>query len=75
MRTTLQLEDDVVAAVRQLREAEHIGLSDAVNRLARLGVASMQHGGEPSAFVQVTHDLGLMIDVANVAEALERLEP
>jgi len=33
MRTTVDLDDDVAAAIDQLRRGASVGLSDAVNRL------------------------------------------
>ena len=37
MRTTVNLDDDVAAEAERLKRAEGIGLSEAVNRLARAG--------------------------------------
>lgn len=72
MRTTVRLDDDVLAAAEQLRRERHMGLSEAVNELARAGLA--RAGGERKPFRQRTADLGLRIDVTNVAEALELLD-
>jgi Arc/MetJ family transcription regulator len=71
MRTTLSLDDDVVAAVQRIREERHIGLSDAVNDLIRAGLAAPTRR---TAFRQRTANLGLRVDVSNVADALERLD-
>jgi len=71
MRTTITLDDDVAVAVEQMRKRHGIGLSDAVNRLARAGLMAPRSKGE---FRQRTRPLGLRIDVTNVAEALEILE-
>jgi hypothetical protein len=71
MRTTVRLDPDVAAAAEQLRREKHIGLSDAVNELARAGLRKRPH---PTPFQQRTVDLGLRIDVSNVAEALEQLD-
>jgi hypothetical protein len=71
MRTTVTLDDDVAAAVRQLREERHIGPCEAINELARAGLRRRQ---ERQVFKQNSFDLGLRIDVSNVAEALELLE-
>ncbi len=71
MRTTITLDDDVAAAVERLRRERGLGLSEALNELARAGLAA-----KPSrrAFRQKTHPMGARIDVSNVAEALELLE-
>ncbi len=75
MRTTISLDDDIQAAVERIRREEGIGLSEAVNRLARGGLAA-RTGGSAHAepFVQKTARLGIRIDVASVADALERLD-
>jgi hypothetical protein len=39
MRTTVLLDDDVAAAVQRMRAERNIGLSEAVNELARAGLA------------------------------------
>lgn len=72
MRTTVNLADDVAAAVEQLRRERSLGLSEAVNELARNGLTHQT--APPSHFVQRTHKLGLTIDVTDVAEALEQIE-
>ena len=71
MRTTLRLDDDVLAAAERLRRERHIGLSEAVNELARVG---MQRHHQPRAFRQRTQALGLRVDASNVAEALDLLD-
>lgn len=71
MRTTINLDDDVSAAIEQLRKKANLGVSEAVNQLIRRGL-NAQKKRQP--FVQRTRSLGLRIDVTNVAEALELLE-
>jgi Arc/MetJ family transcription regulator len=71
MRTTVQLDDDVAAAVEQVRRERDVGLSEAVNQLVRRGLRR-QPARQP--FLQRTAELGRMIDVSNVAEALEQLD-
>jgi hypothetical protein len=71
MRTTVTLADDVAAAVDKLRRERSIGLSEAVNELARAGVNRPR---EHAPFRQETHDLGEGIDVSNVADAIETLD-
>lgn len=71
MRTTLNLADDVVAAVERVRHDRSIGLSEAVNDLVRAGLA---HQSPAPSFRQETHDLGPGIDFANVADAIETLD-
>jgi Arc/MetJ family transcription regulator len=71
VRTTLSLDDDVAAAVQRLRDERHIGLSDAVNELIRAGLAAP---ARRVTFRQRTANMGLRIDVSNVADALEHLD-
>ncbi|WP_198009137.1 hypothetical protein [Actinomyces sp. oral taxon 849] len=39
MRTTMRLDPEVAAAAKHLRRKHHIGLGEAVNELARAGLA------------------------------------
>ena len=73
MRTTLTLADDVAAAVERLRRERAIGMSDAVNELIRAGLAS-QNQATRAPFRQKSYDLGVYINIDNVAEALETLD-
>lgn len=73
MRTTVTLADDVAAELDRLRRERSIGVSEALNELARAGMIRKK---EPrKKFVQQTYNLGEeLIDVTNVAEALEQAE-
>jgi metal-responsive CopG/Arc/MetJ family transcriptional regulator len=71
MRTTVRLDDDVAAALDRLRRERGLRLSEAVNELIRAG---LRRSPRRSRFRQRTRDLGLRMDVTNVAEALEQLE-
>jgi hypothetical protein len=71
MRTTVTLAKDVAAAVRRLQRERGVGVSEAINRLARAGLSVK---GPPAAFRQRSADIGLRVDVTNVAEALEVLD-
>lgn len=72
MRTTISLDPDVAAAVGELRKARNIGLSAALNELARAGLATTSTTRR--RFVQRSVAMGAGIDVSNVAETLELLE-
>lgn len=65
-------DDDIAAAIEQIRREASIGLSEAVNRLIRAGL--LAESPDRQSFVQRTQSLGLKIDVANTAEALDTLE-
>lgn len=73
MRTTVTLDDDVAAAVRDLRRTRGMGPSEALNELARRGLAVRDDEVPP--FVQRTSDLGRarlpLDDIAGLLDALE----
>lgn len=73
MRTTLSLEPDVAAEVERLRREEGLGLSAAVNRLARSGMSA---GGpaELPTFRQFTAPLGARVSLDNIGDVLELLD-
>jgi hypothetical protein len=72
MRTTVKLDDDVAAAVEQLRRERGIGISSALNELVRRGLAQ---GGVPRPrFAQQTSSGGPLIDLTDVAGTLELLD-
>ena len=72
MRTTVTLADDVTAAVEQLRRERAIGVSEAINELARTGLAAKS---PRRPFVQRTADMGeAYVDYTNVWEAIEALD-
>ena len=71
MRTTVTLEDDVAAAVEGLRSSDGIGVSDAVNRLVRDGLA---RPAPSKPYVHQSYDMGLKVDVTNIGEVLGWLD-
>ncbi len=71
MRTTVTLYDDVVKAIDRLRRERSLGLSEAVNELIRAGLRTRP---AKRRFRQRSQDVGLRLDVTNVAEAMELLE-
>lgn len=71
MRTTIRLDPEVEAAAEKLRQQRNIGLGEAVNILARAGLARK---GKTTPFRQRTAIVGLTVDVTDVAETLELLD-
>lgn len=71
MRTTVNLDDDVAIAIDRLRREQGVGVSEAVNRLARAG---LRHKPKRAPFRQRSASIGVQVDVTNVAEALETLD-
>ena len=71
MRTTIRLDDDVAAALERVRRERGLGLSAAINELVRAGLGASR---PRRAFRQRSHDLGLRVDVSNVAEVLDLLD-
>lgn len=73
MRTTVTLDAEVAAAVEQLRRKEHIGVSEAINTLARRGLL-VEERQSRKPFRTPTYPLGIKIDISCVADALEQIE-
>lgn len=71
MRTTVLLDDDTAAAIQKLRKEQGKGVSEAINELIRRG---LRPAPASERFVQQTYRLGAMIDVSNIADAIETLE-
>lgn len=71
MRTTVTLDADVAAAVERLRRERGLGVSGAINELARRGLA-IPAQREP--FVQSTSRGDALIDVTDVSDVLETLD-
>lgn len=73
MRTTVKLDDDVAKAVETLRRERGLGLSAAVNELARRGLSA--ESGPASSFEQRVSAMGRpRIPLDDIGTALEILE-
>ncbi|MGH3588483.1 MAG: ribbon-helix-helix protein, CopG family [Pseudonocardia sp.] len=71
MRTTVSLDDDIAAAVEQLRKERGLGVSSALNELARRGLA--QAIPKPR-FVQQTSSGGSRLELTDIADILDLLD-
>jgi hypothetical protein len=71
MRTTISLDPDIEAEVERLRRQEGLGVSEAVNTLARRGMVPI-HQQPPYEFKP--RPLQALIDLTNIAEVLEIIE-
>lgn len=72
MRTTVNIAADVEAEIERLRREEGLGISEAINVLARRGMAA---AGPRRGRVRVKPtDLGMRMDATNVADVLEVLD-
>jgi hypothetical protein len=71
MRTTINLDDDVASEVAKLQRERGIGLSAAVNELARAG---FQTARPDFRYEHVSHDMGALVDLSDVADVLELLD-
>ena len=72
MRTTLRLDDDVAAEIQRLRREEGLGLSEAVNRLIRAGMAASPR--QPTPYRHESRDIGLKVDVTDIGAVLDLLD-
>lgn len=71
MRTTIDLADDVAAAVEKARRERGIGLSEAVNDLVRAGLLPRE---QHVPIDPPSYNMGAKVDLANIGEVLELLD-
>lgn len=71
MRTTVTLDEDVAAEIRRLSRTEGIGISEALNRLARAGAAAPRPA---SRYRARSAELGLRLSVDDIGAVLELLD-
>lgn len=71
MRTTVNLDPDVASEVARLQRERGLGLSAAVNELARAGF-SRPRGDY--AYTPPSFDLGLQVDISDIGGVLELLD-
>ncbi|WP_326548660.1 CopG family transcriptional regulator [Mycolicibacterium sp. ND9-15] len=72
MRTTVVIDSDVAAEIERLRR-EGMGLSEALNLLARRGM-SRSPASKPAKYRHRTSRIGLKVDVTNIADVLDLLD-
>ncbi len=72
MRTTVSLDRDTEAAVRDLRAAEHLGLSEAVNELIRRGMTIRTK--PDTVFRSPKFKMHAKLDYTNTGEVLDMLD-
>lgn len=72
MRTTITVAPDVAAELDRLRREEGLGPSDALNALARRGMAARTE--PPKPYLHRSSDLGLKVDVHDIGGVLELLD-
>ncbi|MFI0432363.1 MAG: CopG family transcriptional regulator [Candidatus Nanopelagicales bacterium] len=72
MRTTYTPAPDVEAEIRRLRKELGIGVSEAINMLARRG---MMAGGQPrQRFHQRSASMGAKIPIDDIGAVLDQLD-
>lgn len=72
MRTTVVIDSDVAAEIERLRR-EGLGLSEALNLLARRGM-TREPAAERAEYKHRTSRIGLKVDVTNVVDVLDLLD-
>lgn len=72
MRTTITVAEDVAAEMERLRRQEGLGPSDALNLLARRGMARARL--PRIRYVHASDALGLRVDVSNIGDVLDLLD-
>ena len=73
MRTTYTPSADVEAEIRRLRKELGIGVSEAINLLARRGIASGTHT-PAQRFQQKSKAMGAKLPVDDIGAVLEQLD-
>jgi Arc/MetJ family transcription regulator len=71
MRTTINLDDDVASEVAKLQRERGLGLSAAVNELARAGFRTAR---QEYNYEHVSYDMGALVDLSDVADVLDLLD-
>ncbi len=71
MRTTISLDPDIEVEVERLRRQQGLGLSEAVNTLARRGLTPHKR---QTPYRMKPRALGARIDVTNIGEVLDLLD-
>jgi hypothetical protein len=71
VRTTINLDDDVASEVAKLQRERGLGLSAAVNELARAG---FQAARQEFRYEHISRDMGALVDLSDVADVLELLD-
>jgi Arc/MetJ family transcription regulator len=71
VRTTVTLDDDVVAVIERVRASTGVGLSEAVNTLVRRAVA---HRSPSEPFRLRSASLGQRVDLGDVVAVLDLLD-
>ena len=72
MRTTYSPAPDVAAEIARVRREEGVGLSEAIDILARRGMAA--GGQRPEQFRQRSARLNRRLDVTNIGDVLDVLD-
>lgn len=72
MRTTVVIDSDVAGEIERLRR-EGMGLSEALNLLARRGMAK-EASVKQAQYQHRTSRIGLKVDVTNIADVLDMLD-
>jgi hypothetical protein len=71
VRTTVNLDDDIASEVAKLRRERGIGVSEAVNELARAG---MRHERVRYDYRHPVRDMGALVDISNIGDVLDLLD-
>lgn len=73
MRTTVVIDSDVASEIERLRR-EGMGLSEALNSLARRGMTRGTSSAKTDKYEHRTSRIGLKLDVTNIADVLDLLD-
>lgn len=76
MRTTLTIDDDLAAAIEDLRKREGLSFKEALNQLIRAGVEYRARPPKPREYRTATRRLGLRagLDPVKLNQLADELE-
>lgn len=75
MRTTLNIDDDVAQILAERSRSDGRSMSRVANDLMRAGLSAGHGDGALPAYDPPVFDSGMvMIDITDIAEALDRLD-
>ena len=75
MRTTLNLDDDVVRPLTEMARRSHRSMSRVANDMLREGLRASQKAPKLERYEPAVFNTGVpLVDVTDVAQALELLE-
>ena len=76
MRTTLTIDDDLIAKINAEMKRSGRSFKETVNGLLRIGISTRRELSSTHAFKVKAHDMGVQtgLNYANIGELLEQID-